>query len=92
VKLNVLTNQSGEILAAHYTVTTPLSLPSRPGGSSSTSRIEPSEGESLHEVELPAELQRHIFENTFATEMLKYRLERDGELMRLVKSRDGDGS
>jgi hypothetical protein len=84
MKLYVLADQSGEILATHYTAASPPPGPARPSANSS-SRIEPSEGQSLHEVELPAELERHVLENTFVAEIFKYRLERHGEVMRLVK-------
>lgn len=84
MKLHVLTDQSGDILAAHYTAAFPPARRSRTSGSSMT-RIKPSEGESVHEVELPAELHQHILENTFSTEIFKYKVERHGEVMRLTR-------
>ena len=83
MKLSVLTDQSGKILAAQYEASPTLPLP--PPSRRNTTKIRPSAGQSLHEVEIPAELQQHVLENTLATEIFKYRAERHGEVIRLVK-------
>ncbi|WP_028775849.1 hypothetical protein [Shimazuella kribbensis] len=81
MRLNVLADQAGIILAAQYTVS-----PSRlPLSSLSISEVVPSEGQSLYEVEVPSELQQHILQNTLATEIFKYRVESQGEGTRLIK-------
>ncbi|MEK4070035.1 hypothetical protein [Peribacillus sp. FSL R5-0717] len=80
MKLSVLIDQNGEILAAKYSASPTLPLPPPV-----ITEIVPSEGESLHEVEIPLELQQHILQDTLATEIFKYRVEDQGEMTRLVK-------
>jgi hypothetical protein len=83
MKLSVLIDQSGKILATQYTSLT--TLPPVPSSHRSTNKIRPSVGQSLHEIELPTELEQHVLENTFAREIFKYRAERQGEVIRLIK-------
>lgn len=80
MKLSVLTDQTGRILASKYAASPSLPLPPP-----AITDILPSEGESLHEVEIPLELQQHILQDTLATEIFKYRVESQGEMTRLVK-------
>ncbi|MGE7875527.1 hypothetical protein [Streptomyces venezuelae] len=79
MKLSVLTDQTGRIIATQY-IDSPI-LPQQ----QSISKIMPSEGQLLHEVELPSELQQHILQNTFATEIFSYKVEDHGEITKLVK-------
>jgi hypothetical protein len=51
MKLSVLIDQSGKILATQYTSLT--TLPLAPSSRRSTNKIRPSVGQSLHEIELP---------------------------------------
>jgi hypothetical protein len=82
MKLNLLTDESGRIVAAHLsTPTLPLPPPSRP----SSTLIKPSKGQSLHEVEVPAELEQHVLRNTLSKEFSKWKVERHGKAAKLVK-------
>ncbi|MEB9844522.1 hypothetical protein [Bacillus cereus] len=75
MKLSVLTEQNGMILALQYVV--PATSPLPP--TRCISKIVPSEDQLLHEVEVPSKLKQHILQNTLATEIIKYKVEhRDG--------------
>ncbi|MGX9135762.1 hypothetical protein ACWV26_15580 [Rummeliibacillus sp. JY-2-4R] len=82
MKISVLADHTGKILATQYNSITSPTLPLPPP---SKTRIKPYEGQLLHEVELALELQQHILQNTFATEIFKYRVEQNGEITKLVK-------
>jgi hypothetical protein len=79
MKLTVLTDQAGKVLATQYT-------PGLVGtGSPGRTKIQASTGQQVHEVDIPAELQQHLLENTLAQEISKYRVERHGKTAKLVK-------
>ncbi|EJR51655.1 hypothetical protein IIO_06308 [Bacillus cereus VD115] len=79
MKLSVLTDQTGRIIATQY-VDSPI-MPQQ----QFISKIMSSEGQLLHEVEIPSELQQHILQNTFATEIFKYKVEDHDKITKLVK-------
>ncbi|EOO24769.1 hypothetical protein IIU_06614 [Bacillus cereus VD133] len=79
MKLSVLTDQTGRIIATQY-VDSPI-MPQQ----QFISKIMSSEGQLLHEVEIPLELQQHILQNTFATEIFKYKVEDHDKITKLVK-------
>jgi hypothetical protein len=82
MKMNILIDQSGRIIAAHYR-SQHMQMFHTPDHN--TSRIRPSTGQSLHEIEIPPELEQHVMKNTFANEIFKYMVERQGEVIKLVK-------
>ena len=83
MKISVLTDESGRILATQYDAAL---VPLPPQSlSRSTTLIKPSEGQSLHEVEVPEELEAHVLQRTLATEIPKYSVQIDGKRRKLVK-------
>lgn len=82
MKLNILAENSGRILAISYIPSTSCPLPQ--SALKCRTEIVPSEGQSIHEVDLPDELHHHVLKNTLAQEIFKYRVESRAEKSRLV--------
>ena len=83
MKVTFLTDKSGRILAAHYRSALPSGTPSSRHG---VTRIRPSQEQSLHEVEIPPELEQRLLKHTLAKELAKWRVERKGKTASLVKA------
>jgi hypothetical protein len=83
MKLRLLADESGRIVAAHFSSPT---IPLPPPSSPTSTRISPSKGQSLQEVEVPAELEPHVLQNTFPKEISKWKVERHGKTAKLVRA------
>ena len=80
MKISVLANKSGKVVAA---LIPPLTPSLRPAGSI---QLKASAEHSLHEVDLPEELFEHLGKKTLATAVLKYRAERQGKRVTLKRA------
>ena len=85
MKISVLTDKSGTILAAQY------STPSAEHSGPSATRFRPEAGQRVHEVDLPAELAPHILAGTLGSEIFKYRATAHGRKVRLAKAEKTSG-
>ena len=82
MKINVLTDASGRIIATHYRI----AVQSAASPSAATvSRIEPQANQSLHEIELPVELESSILKNTFGRGLASWKVQHEGKAPKLVK-------
>jgi hypothetical protein len=82
MKINILTDASGLILATHYRF--PIA-PVTSSSASSTSRIRPAAGQSLHEVDLPPELESSVLRRTLAKDLGAWKIQHEGKSARLAK-------
>lgn len=83
MKINILTDASGRILATHHRSTiSPVTSSSAP----SMSRIKPSAGQSLHEVELPLELEASVLRSSLGRDLVSWKVHHEGKVARLVKN------
>ena len=82
MKINVLTDASGRIIATHYRI----AAHSAASPSAATvSRIEPQANQSLHEIELPVELESSILKNTLGRGLASWKVQHEGKTPKLVK-------
>ena len=84
MKINVLVDESGKIIAAHNNALLTALIPI--SSERSVTRIKLSPDQSLYEVEIPIELQKHILENTLASEIFQYTIKSYNGVMKLVKA------
>jgi hypothetical protein len=83
MQLYVLADQAGNILGAHILGTAPRARGR--AASRSASMMVPALGQVVHAVELPEELHLHLLENTLEAHLFSYRVERQGNVSRLIK-------
>lgn len=83
MKINVLVDPAGRVLATHYR--SPMSL-NRSSSGPSVSEIRPAPGQSLHTIDLPTELESHIINRTFAQEVRHWKLHQDTHGKKLTRS------
>jgi hypothetical protein len=82
MKINILTDVSGRILATHYRSTVPAVTSS---AAPTTSRIKPLAGQSVHEVELPLELEASLIKSSLGKDLTSWKIHHEGKAARLVK-------
>jgi hypothetical protein len=82
MKINILTDVSGKIIAAQHRS---MIAPRLSSSGSSISGIRPAPGQALHEVELPVELESSLLKNTFARDLGAWKIQHEGKSARLAK-------
>ena len=82
MKINLLTDADGKVIGLH--VPAPL-VPVPPNSRAASTVIVPSEGQSIHAVELPVELERKAPTNTLLKELQKWKVDGRGKSKMLVK-------
>ncbi len=80
MKITVIADQSGKIVAAKYSL--------EPVGfrRATQTMMVAAAGQTVHEVDVPAELLQHLGTDAFAKELLSHRIEVKGGRTRLVRA------